>query len=30
MDNLPEPDVLAKEIIANLEEALENFREVLD
>lgn len=30
MDNLPEPDVLAKEIITNLEEALENFREVLD
>lgn len=30
MDNLPDPDTLAKDIIANLEEALESFREVVD
>ncbi|HNH10021.1 MAG TPA: N-6 DNA methylase, partial [Leptospiraceae bacterium] len=30
MDNLPDPDILAKEIIINLEDALDNFREVID
>ena len=30
MDNLPEPDVLAEEIIENLEAGLNSFREVLD
>ncbi len=29
-DNLPEPDVIAAEIVDNLEAALEQFREVLD
>lgn len=29
MDNLPEPDVLAEEIIENIEASLENFRNVL-
>ncbi len=29
LDNLPEPDVLAEEIIENLEAGLGNFREVL-
>jgi type I restriction enzyme M protein len=27
-DNLPEPSVIAEEIIENLEEALESFREI--
>ena len=29
MDNLPEPDELAEEIIENLEAGLESFRQVL-
>ena len=29
LDNLPEPDDLAEEIIENLEASLSNFREVL-
>ena len=30
LDNLPEPDVIAAEIIENLEAGLEGFREVLE
>jgi type I restriction enzyme M protein len=30
LDNLPEPDVLAEEIIENLEAGLNNFREILE
>lgn len=29
LDNLPDPDILANEIIENIESALENFRSVL-
>ena len=29
LDNLPDPDILANEIIGNIEASLENFREVL-
>ena len=29
LDNLPDPDVLAAEIVENLEAGLENFREIL-
>jgi type I restriction enzyme M protein len=29
LDNLPDPDILASEIIENIEASLENFREVL-
>jgi len=28
LDNLPDPDVLAKEIIENIEAGLENFKEI--
>jgi len=28
LDNLPDPDVLAEEIIENLEAGLENFKEI--
>ena len=30
LDNLPDPDVLAGEIIENIEAGLESFREILD
>ena len=30
MENLPEPDVIAREIVENLEAALEQFREVVE
>jgi len=30
LENLPDPDVLAQEIIETLEEGLENFRNVLN
>lgn len=30
LDNLPDPDVLAKEIIENLEAGLESFRQIMD
>jgi len=30
LDNLPDPDILATEIIENLEAGLENFRKILD
>ena len=30
LDNLPDPDVLAGEIIENLEAGLESFREILE
>ncbi|WP_342304080.1 hypothetical protein [Methanolobus sp. ZRKC5] len=30
LDNLPDPDVLANEIIENIEASLESFREVMD
>ncbi len=29
LDNLPDPDVLAKEISENLESALENFKKII-
>jgi type I restriction enzyme M protein len=29
LDNLPDPDVLAEEIVENLESALESFREII-
>ena len=30
LDNLPDPDVLASEIIENIEAGLESFREIMD
>ncbi len=30
LDNLPDPDVLASEIIDNLETAMESFREIME
>jgi type I restriction enzyme M protein len=30
LDNLPDPDVLANEIVENIEAALESFREIAD
>jgi type I restriction enzyme M protein len=30
LDNLPEPDILANEIIEDLEAGLESFREITD
>ncbi len=30
LDNLPDPDVLANEIIENIEAGLKNFREIMD
>jgi type I restriction enzyme M protein len=29
LDNLPDPDILAGEIVENLEAGLENFREIV-
>ena len=29
LDNLPDPDVLANDIVENIESALENFREIV-
>ncbi len=30
MDNLPDPDILALEIVENLEAGLESFKEIVD
>jgi len=30
LENLPDPDILAQEIVENLEEGLESFREIID
>ena len=30
MDNLPDPDILAQEIVENLESGLESFKEIVN